>query len=263
MEKKKAILSVSFGTSYQSARENAIGGIEKALENAFPAYEVRRCFTSGMVIRHIEKEEKILIDGPEAALQKAVADGIEELLIQPTHLMNGQEYRKFMDVLEKYRGRFAVVKTGKPLLSDPEDYAAVISVSEQIWQEAVSDYEKKETALILVGHGSESEADKVYAELQESLRNAGKEHIYVGTIESHPTAAEILESIKDKNYRRVVLVPLMVVAGDHAANDIAGKEENSWKKMFENAGYEAAAVMKGLGEYPEIQAVYAKHLMQV
>lgn len=254
---KKAIITVSFGTSYPDARERAIGGIEQAVRDAFPACEVRRCFTSGMVIRHIRESEGIHIDNPREALERAAADGVTELLIQPTHVMSGAEHDKFMKQLQQYSGRFASVKTGAPLLAADRDFEAVM----QAIRSRTDVYDDGNTAVLLIGHGSQTEADRVYDRMQKHLHNTGYSHYYVGTIETRPSREDIAEILRQGNYRRAVLVPFMVVAGDHALHDIAG-EEDSWKQYLTSCGYETEALLQGLGEYPQIQDIYVRHLQE-
>ena len=256
MEQKRRILAVSFGTSFPDAREASIGGIEKALSAAFGGDKVYRCFTSGMVIHHIKASEGLEIDDPQKALERAVQEGVSELLIQPTHIMKGAEFQKFMNVLEKYKEQFRSVKVGDPLLSTEKDLDALTNVLQQM----IGGLREASDAVVLVGHGSETQADQVYGKLQEKLIEKGGRNVYVGTLESSPGVEEIRKILqKEPEIRRVALLPLMVVAGDHAVNDIAG-QDNSWKAARESAGYEVKAVLAGLGEYPAVQKLYAEHL---
>ena len=256
MERVRRVIAVSFGTSFPETREAAIGGIEEALSEALGGEPVYRCFTSGMVIRHIQSSEGIEIDDPRNALERAEQDGVTDLLIQPTHVLKGAEYRKFMNVLDDFKDRFERVEVGDPLLSTEEDLEALC----RELQLSIDNLQEKADAVVLVGHGSETEADQVYEKLQQKLiRNCGT-NVYVGTLESAPGVEEIRNKLqKDPGIHRVVLLPLMVVAGDHAVHDIAG-EENSWKSILTAAGYEVQVLLKGLGEYPGIQKMYVEHL---
>lgn len=252
---EKELLVVSFGTSFNDSRRLTIGAIEEAMEKAFPSYSVRRGFTSQIIIDHVKSRDQISIDNVKEALDRAADNGVKLLAIQPTHLMNGLEYMDLVEEAATYSDAFDQVAIGEPLLTSDADFAAVA--------EAIADdtaqYDDGETAICFMGHGTEAESNQVYAKLQETLRAAGYDHYYVGTVEASPDVEEVLAQVQEGSYKKVVLQPLMIVAGDHANNDMAGDEEESWKSVFEAAGYEVACVLKGLGELESIQQLFVEH----
>ncbi len=241
---KTAILAVSFGTSYNDSREVTIGAIEKAIADAFPAYEVRRAFTSQVIINKLRKRDGIKIDNMKEALKKAREDGIERLIVQPTHLMNGLEYRALAEDLRNYGSMFKAVVLGEPLLTAQEDFIAVM---EAVTADTAA-YDDGSTAICFMGHGTTAKSNDVYAKLQQVLEDQGAAHYYVGTVEAAPTVEDVLTRVKAGAYTRVVLMPLMIVAGDHANNDMAGDDADSWKSVFDAAGYEVVCLVQGLGE---------------
>lgn len=252
---EKEVLVVSFGTSFQSNREKTIGAMEEAFETAFPGYSVRRAFTSKMILRVLEKRDGIQIDDVPAAMQRAVDNGVKELIVQPTHLMNGLEYTKLLKEMEGYRESFPVLKVGQPLLMEDSDFREMISAV----AEDTKEFCDGKTAICLMGHGSEAEANAVYSKMQSMMADIGYADYYVGTVEAKPDLADVVSLVKQKNYSRVVLQPLMIVAGDHANNDMAGDDADSWKSVFEAEGYEVRCVLKGLGELPEIAHLAISH----
>lgn len=252
----QAILVVSFGTSYNDSRELTIGGIEKAIADKFPEYEVRRAFTSQIIIDKLKERDGLEIDNVEEALDRAVADGIKTLVVQPTHLMNGFEYTDLADELADYEDKFEQVVLAQPLLSSDEDFDAVIAAI----TEKMASYDDGETAICFMGHGTEADSNVVYATLQEKLTAAGYENFYIGTVEATPSLDDVRAALSGKGtYTKVVLEPLMVVAGDHANNDMAGDEEDSWKTVLTDDGYEVECVLEGLGQVPAIQDIYVAH----
>lgn len=256
----QAILVVSFGTSYNDSREATIGAIENAIAEAFPEYEVRRAFTSQIIIDKLKERDGLEIDNVEEALDRAVADGIKTLVVQPTHLMNGFEYTDLETALKDYEGKFEKVVLAQPLLTSDADFDAVISA---ITEHTVS-YDDGETAICFMGHGTEADSNAVYAKLQEKITAAGFENYFIGTVEAEPSLEDVLVAVKEKgNYKKVVLEPLMVVAGDHANNDMAGDEEDSWKSTFEAEGFEVECLLEGLGQNEAIQKIYVEHTKEV
>lgn len=252
----KVILVVSFGTSYNESRDLTIGGIENAITNAFPEYEVRRAFTSQIIIDKLKERDGLEIDNVEEALDRAVADGVKTLVVQPTHLMDGFEYMDLANALEDYKDKFDEVTLAEPLFSSDEDYEAV---AQAITAETAS-YDDGETAICFMGHGTEAESNSDYAKLQEILTADGFENYFIGTVEASPSVEDLLNTLNASGkYKKVVLKPLMVVAGDHANNDMAGDEEDSWKSQFEAAGYEVNCIIEGLGQDEAIQNIYVKH----
>jgi len=249
------LLVVSFGTSFNDSRRLTIGAIESAIESAFPDYSVRRGFTSQIIIDHVKSRDNVGIDNVGEALDRAVANGVKNLVVQPTHLMNGLEYNDLVSELAEYSDAFEHVAVGQPLLTTDEDFKAVIEAITK----ATAEYDDGETAICFMGHGTEAESNQVYGKMQEMLTAAGYEHYYVGTVEAEPGLNDVLEAVGEGQYKKVVLEPLMIVAGDHANNDMAGDEEDSWKTAFEYAGYEVTCLLRGLGELEDIQKLFVEH----
>ena len=253
----KEILVVSFGTSYSNSRHVTIGAIEDAIREAYPDYQVRRAFTAQIIIDKLKKEENIEIDNVKQALDRAVANGVKTLVVQPTHLMNGLEYNDLKNELDKYKDKFDKIALGKPLLTSDEDFKQVIAAITNDTKE----YLDGETAICFMGHGTEAESNKVYATMQEKLKAAGYNDYFVGTVEAKPSVDDVIAQVKESGkYKRVILQPLMVVAGDHANNDMAGNEEDSWASKFKAAGFEVKPVLKGLGQNYDIQKIYLEHV---
>ena len=247
---------VSFGTSYNDSRDITIGAIENAIADAFPQYEVRRAFTSQIIIDKLKERDGLEIDNVQEALDRAAADGIKNLIVQPTHLMDGHEYTDLKDELEGYKDSFENISLGAPLLTSDEDFEAVIKAI----TDATASYEDGETAVVFMGHGTDADSNEVYAKLQEKLTADGFEHYYIGTVEATPSLDDIKAALKEAGtYKKVVLEPLMVVAGDHANNDMAGDEDDSWKSQLTAEGYEVECLIHGLGENEAIQQIYVEH----
>lgn len=250
------LMVVSFGTSFNDSRRLTIGAIEQAMEDAFAdTYSIRRGFTSQIIIDHVKKRDNISIDNVGEALDRAVANNVKKLVIQPTHLMDGLEYNDVVDEVAQYADAFEKVAIGKPLLTTDEDFQTVM----QAITKSTAEYDDGETAICFMGHGTEAESNAVYAKLQKLLTDEGYDNYFVGTVEAEPTLEDVVALVKAGNYKRVVLQPLMIVAGDHANNDMAGDEEDSWKTAFETEGYEVICVLKGLGELEEIQQLFVEH----
>ncbi len=254
---ESAILVVSFGTSFNDSRDITIGAVEGAIAEAYPEYEVRRAFTSQIILDILKERDDLEIDNVTQALDRAVADGVKELVVQPTHLMNGLEYNDLLAELKEYEEDFEKVVVGEPLLMSDADFDGVITAI----TEATAEYDDGETAIVFMGHGTEAESNKVYGELQEKLAAAGHANYYIGTVEAAPTLDDVMAAVGAKDgYNKVVLEPLMLVAGDHANNDMAGNEEDSWKTVMTNAGYEVECLIRGLGEIEGIQKIYVDHV---
>ena len=254
--KDAEILVVSFGTSYNDSRDITIGAIENAIQEAYPDYQVKRAFTSQIIIDKLKERDGIEIDNVTEALDRAVNDGVKTLVVQPTHLMNGYEYTDLLDELDTYKDKFDKIAIGDPLLTSDEDFKAVV----QAITSETSSYDDGQTAICFMGHGTEADSNSVYTKLQETLTSEGYENYYIGTVEATPSVDDVLAAVKEKNYTKVVLEPLMVVAGDHANNDMAGDEDDSWKTVFQNAGYQVECVLKGLGQFESIQNIYVDHV---
>ncbi len=249
------LLVLSFGTSYNDSRRLTIGAIEDLLEETFPDYSVRRGFTANIVIDHVQRRDGILIDDLDASLQRAVDNGVKNLVVQPTHLMKGIEYDELYTKVGNYADAFEKVAFGEPLLSSDDDFKRV----EQAIVDWTKDYDDGKTAICFMGHGTEHESNSVYSKLQDLLTEDGYTNYFIGTVEAEPSVDDVLEKVKAGDYERVVLEPLMVVAGDHANNDMAGDDPDSWKSVFEAEGYDVECLIRGLGENEEIRKIYAEH----
>lgn len=271
------ILVVSFGTSFNDSRVADIRSIEDALQAAFPDWVVRRAFTAQIIINHIQARDGERIDNMEQALDRAVANGVKNLVLQPTHLMHGAEYDEMMDTLEQYRDRFETVAVAEPLLGEVGNDATVINadkeaVAQALVAEAVkaAGYDSREAAeaegvaFVLLGHGTAHVAKVSYSQMQNQMEKLNYNNVFIGTVEGEPeeTACEaVIESVQAAGYRTVVLRPLMVVAGDHANNDMAGEDEDSWRSQFIAAGcFDAVtAQIAGLGGIEAVQQLYVAH----
>lgn len=253
---KKAILVVSFGTSYNETRAVTIEAIEGAVTKAFPDYEVRRAFTSQIIIDKLEERDGLEIDNVKEAMERLIADGVGTLVVQPTHVMNGFEYDEMKEAIAPYEDSFKNISYGLPLLISDEDYAEVVS----ILADETAEYNTDDTAIVFMGHGTEHEANSTYAKLQQKFDDAGYTNYFIGTVEAEPTLEDVVAAVEKTGAKKVVLLPLMIVAGDHANNDMAGDEEGSWKTEFKAAGYEVEPVLKGLGQYEGIQKMFVEHV---
>ena len=251
---KKAVLVVSFGTSHLDSCEKTIGAIEREIAAAFPDREVRRAFTSGMILKKLKNRDGVEIDGVAEALGRLLDGGFTDVLVQPTHVMNGNEYEDMMREAAGFEGKFDQLRYGAPLLTSSEDYFQLI---EAIREEVFPLLEDE--LLVYMGHGSDHEANAVYSALNFMLSQKGIHNVVVGTVEAYPDLPAVLAIAKQSGKKRIRLMPLMVVAGDHAKNDMAGGEEDSWDTAFRNAGFEVEAQLKGLGEYAAVRKLYVEH----
>ena len=249
------LLVLSLGTSFNDSRRLTIGAIEDTLENEFPDYSVRRGFSANIIIDHVNRRDGILIDDIEAALKRAEDNGVKTLVVQPTHLMNGLEYNDIVKEVADHADAFENVVFGEPLLTSDEDFKRV----EEAIVEWTKEYDDGKTAICFMGHGTEAESNAVYQKMQDLLTADGHTNYFVGTVEASPSVDDVLALVQKGDYERVVLEPLMVVAGDHANNDMAGDEEDSWKSVFEAAGYKVECLLRGLGENETIRQIYADH----
>ena len=275
------ILVVSFGTSFNDSRAADIKGIEDALQEAYPDWSVRRAFTAQIIINHVQARDGECIDNVEQALDRAVDNGVKNLVIQPTHLMHGAEYDELMDAVEEYEDKFESVKVAEPLLGEVGDDAAVVnddkkSVAEILTAEAVEkagydslDAAKEDgVAFVFMGHGTSHTAKVSYSQMQTQMNDLGYENVFIGTVEGEPeeTACEnVIDAVSEAGYTKVILRPLMVVAGDHANNDMAGEDEDSWLSQFEaSEKFESVDTqIFGLGEIEGIQKLYIDHTAAV
>lgn len=252
---EKELLVLSFGTSYNDSRRLTIGAIENAIEAAVPDYAVRRGFTANIVIDHVNRRDGILIDDIDAALKRAVDNKVKTLVVQPTHLMSGIEYDEIVEKVANYSDAFDKVVFGAPLLTSDDDFERV----EKAIVDWTSEYDDGETAICFMGHGTEHEANQVYQKMQDMLTADGYTNYFVGTVEAEPSLENVIAKVKEGNYKRVILEPLMVVSGDHANNDMAGDDADSWKSAFEAEGYEVECLLRGLGENEDIRKIYVDH----
>lgn len=269
------ILVVSFGTSFNDSRVKDIGGIEKAIAVANPDYSVRRAFTAQIIINHIQARDGEAIDNMDQALERAVANGVKNLVIQPTHLMHGAEYDELVEAVNKYADSFETVKVAEPLLGEVGADATIINedkqtVAKEITSAALTEagfesLEKaadEQTAFVFMGHGTSHAAKITYSQMQTQMNELGYKNVFIGTVEGEPeeTACEnVIAAVQEAGYTKVILRPLMVVAGDHANNDMAGDEEDSWKSMFEAAGLSVDCQIAGLGRIENVEALYVQH----
>ena len=252
---EKELLVVSFGTSFNDSRRLTIGAIEETLQEKFPEWSVRRAFTSQIIIDHVAKRDGEVIDNVHDALERAVANGVKTLVVQPTHLMGGYEYTDLKNELAEYADAFEQIVLAKPMLDRDSDFGTVIDAI----CGAMYPYEDGETAICFMGHGTEAESNGVYEKMQGVLDAKGMEHYFIGTVEAYPDLEQVLAAVKQGSYKRVVLRPLMVVAGDHANNDMAGDDKDSWKSVFEAEGYQVECVLEGLGGLEAIRQMYVSH----
>ena len=272
---EKELLVVSFGTSFNDSRVADIKSIEDALQEANPDWSVRRAFTAQIIINHIQARDGEKIDNMEQALERAVANGVKQLVVQPTHLMHGAEYDEMCDAIDKVRDKFESVEIAEPMLGEVGSDATVINTDKEAVAKAVvaaalseSGYEStaaaKEAgvAYVLMGHGTAHVAKVTYSQMATQMDKLGYENVFIGTVEGEPedTSCEaVIAAVKEAGYTTVVLRPLMVVAGDHANNDMAGADEDSWKTMFEAAGFTVNCQISGLGRIADVQALYVAH----
>ena len=269
------LLVVSFGTSYNDSRVNDIKSIEDALQEAYPDWSVRRAFTAQIIINHIQARDGEKIDNMTQALERAVANGVKNLVVQPTHLMHGAEYDEMCAAIDEYRDQFESVSIAEPLLGEVGSDASVINADKEAVAKAVtaaaveaSGFDSLEaakeagTAFVFLGHGTAHVARVSYSQMSTQMQQLGYENVFIGTVEGEPeeTACEsVIEKVQAAGYTTVILRPLMVVAGDHANNDMAGSDDDSWKPMFEDAGFTVDCQIAGLGGIADIQALYIAH----
>ena len=269
------LLVVSFGTSYNDSRVNDIKSIEDALQEAYPDWSVRRAFTAQIIINHIQARDGEKIDNMTQALERAVANGVKNLVVQPTHLMHGAEYDEMCAAIDEYRDQFESVSIAEPLLGEVGSDATVINADKEAVAKAVtaaaveaSGFDSLEAAkeagaaFVLLGHGTAHVARVSYSQMSTQMQQLGYENVFIGTVEGEPeeTACEsVIEKVRAAGYTTVILRPLMVVAGDHANNDMAGSDDDSWKPMFEDAGFTVDCQIAGLGGIADIQALYIAH----
>lgn len=272
------ILVVSFGTSFNDSRTNDIGGIEKAIQKAFPTLSVRRAFTSQIIINHVQARDGIKIDNVDQALERAVNNKVKTLIVQPTHLMHGAEYDELTETLGKYADKFEQVIVSEPLLGEHADDEKAVNKDKKIVAKSVLDaaiedagFEsidksiEESTAFVFLGHGTSHKAKVTYSQMVNTFKDLGYPNAFVGTVEGEPEETsidEVISAVADAGFKNVILRPLMVVAGDHANNDMAGDDEDSWKSIFESKGVfnSVECQIEGLGSIEELQNLYVSHI---
>jgi len=251
---KQALLVVSFGTSYQDTREKTLDATQKAFEEEFASYDVYRAFTAQTIIDILEERDNIKVNNVEEALEALKKDNYGTVVIQSLHVMNGAEYDDMMAIVEEYKSDFNEIKVGKALLTTHEDYENVIDSLASNFPER-NDNE----AIVFMGHGTHHEANAVYAALEYAFSAAGYDNVFVGTVEGFPTLENVVAQLEENQIEKVTLMPLMIVAGDHAENDMGGDEEDSWKTILKQSGYEVEVFMHGMGENEGIREIFMDH----
>ena len=269
------LLVVSFGTSFNGSRAADIKGIGDALQAAYPDWSVRRAFTAQIIINHVQARDGEKIDNMDQALERAVANGVKNLVVQPTHLMHGAEYDEMCEAVEQYRDKFDSVAIAEPLLGEVGEDATVINADKEAVAAAITAEAVKTagyddaaaaaadgTAFVFMGHGTSHTAKVSYSQMQTAMQTLGYDNVFIGTVEGEPedTACDaVIEKVKEAGYTKVILRPLMVVAGDHANNDMAGSDDDSWKTMFEAAGLDVTCQISGLGRIEAVEQLYVAH----
>ena len=271
------LLVVSFGTSFNDSRAQDIKGIEDKLQEAYPDWSVRRAFTAQIIINHVEARDDEVIDNMDQALDRAVANGVKNLVVQPTHLMHGAEYDEMVEALDSYKDKFESVAIAEPMLGEVGDDATVINDDKKAVAQAITDeackiagYDSMEaaaedgTAFVFMGHGTSHTANVTYDQMQTQMDDLGFTNAFIGTVEGEPEDTEcqaVIEKVKEAGFKKVVLRPLMVVAGDHANNDMAGDDEDSWKSQFEASGAfdSIDCQIEGLGRIEAVEDLYVEH----
>jgi sirohydrochlorin cobaltochelatase len=254
---KKAILVVSFGTSHRETMNKTIVQIEADIKKAYPGRMVYRAFTSNMIINILRDRDGLNIMSVKEAMLQMFKDGMNEVIVQPTHILNGIENEAMAEEVHKYRELFQSVKVGSPLLTATVDFKKVIKGLIKEFPEL-----QEEEALVYMGHGTTHFSNTSYTALEYMLRDSGYEDVYVATVEAYPALDNVIKNLEKKKYKRIKLFPFMIVSGDHALNDMAGEEEDSWKSVLEKEGYEVSCSLKGLGEYQCIRDIFIEHIAQ-
>ena len=252
---KKAILVVSFGTSYHETRKKTIEACENKIKESFKDYDFYRAFTSGMIINKLKKRDNMFIDNPSEALEKLYNAGYKEVVVQSLHIICGDEYNKLKDMVAQYEDKFDKISIGRPLLTYIDDYRETVEAVKK-------DLDKMDIdeAVGFMGHGTEHESHSSYPAIEYMFRDYGI-NAFVGTVEGYPELEQVIKKLKNRNIKTVDLLPFMLVAGDHAINDMASDEEDSWKTILEKEGFNVKVHVKGLGENPYIQEKFKNHAL--
>jgi Cobalamin biosynthesis protein CbiK, Co2+ chelatase len=255
---KKGILVVSFGTSHYDTFQNCIEAVEHSIQQTYPEITCYRAFTSEIIMRILKTRDGMDIYNVEEALQRMYMDGITHVYIQPTHIIDGIENNKVKRIMEQYQDKFEVLKIGAPLLLEDHDYEQVVQA---VWGELKETVE--DNLLIFMGHGSDHEANLSYEKLEEEFHKQGYSNVFIATVEAKPDLDSVIERIKKLNQNKIIVTPFMLVAGDHAKNDMASEEEDSFYSLLKNEGYEVCCIVKGLGEYESIRTIFVEHLKEI
>lgn len=252
---KKAILVVSFGTSYHDTRKKTLDQIESDIDNAFPDYTIYRAYTSKVILKKLWQRDGLKIYNVIEAMQQIAAAGITELIVAPTHVINGIENDIMINDIMKFHSQIPSIKFSDPLLTTTADYHSVV----QILMNAFADL-KQDEMLIFMGHGTTHYANSAYAALDYTFKDSGYPNVCLGTVEAYPEFDSVLKNVLKKKPKRILLTPFMIVAGDHANNDMASDEPDSWRSMLDEHGYNVTCIIKGLGEYKEIRDLFIEHI---
>ena len=254
MSEKKALLVVSFGTSYAETRKLTIEAIEQDLKAAFPDRTFYRAWTSRMIKKKLLERDGLQIDDVREALERMVSDGVTDVLIQPTHMLAGVEFEDTIRVIRSFLDSFKMITMGRALIANEDDLRLLTGALEKVFEKEIAS-----GMMVFMGHGSERNAFPVYELLQRQFEQDGHTDVCVGTVEFTPGIEPVLEKIRARRPEKIFLTPLLVVAGDHATNDMSGDDEDSWKNQFAREGAEVTCIVRGLGEYPEIRQLYLEH----
>ena len=252
---KKAILVVSFGTSFEETRKRTIDVIEDEIRTAYPDYAIYTAWTSKMIIKKLATEFNIKRNTVSEAMQQMYEDGIQSVVIQPTHIIPGVENDIMTADALEFKDKFAKISFSTPLLATTEDNVSTIKAIMTEHSDLDDD-----TALVLMGHGTSHNANNVYAAMDYMFKDLGYKNVFVGTVEGYPSLENVLKFVKEGSFHKIRLAPLMLVAGDHALNDLCGDEDDAWKVIFTNKGFSVDCFLKGLGEYSAIRQIYMDHL---
>lgn len=251
---KKALLVVSFGTSHPKTRKLTIEATENKIKSEFPDYDFYRAFTSNIIIKVIKKKENKKIFTVKEAFENLKAKGYTEVLIQSLHVINGAEYYDLYNEIQEYKSSFKTIHIAKPLLTTAKDYKKLVKALAKQFPKS-----KKKEAIVLMGHGTHHHSNSAYPALEYTLNDLGHKRVYVGTVEGYPSLDDVIKKLKKKKIKKVTLMPLMIVAGDHAKNDMAGDEEDSWKSILQKKGYKVGIYLHGLGENKAVQEIFLDH----
>ncbi len=257
MDNKKALLCISFGTSYPETRKVTIEAIENDLKNAFPDRVFYRAWTSGFIRKKIRERDGMIIPSIDEALEQMADDGITDVLIQPSLLLSGGEHQKITDAAKAFSGRFENMFIGRPLLENEDDLRTAASALSDIFK-----YKADNEMVVFMGHGSEDLDYPVYEEMNRVFDEEGMHGFRMGTVECEPGIGPVIEKVRERRPDKVYLTPFLIVAGDHANNDMAGDGEDSWKNIIANEGPEVICIIKGLGEYKEIRELFVKKALE-